>query len=303
MIEIIAKAVSMTVLIFLGYFLKKKGLVKADARTSLLNLVFYITLPCILVSNLREFEFSSALIVAFFCGFLTTLLPIFVSYIVYSRADIMTQRGCMINSSGYSMGTFTIPFIVTFLNPSSMIIIGMYDIGNSIMSLGGAYATTSVLTKANVTSVFKDFCKKLFLSVPFITYIVVFTLHMLSVKIPDEIYVFTNMAGDATIFIVMIIIGIMLEFNIPKEDTKDIVCFMILRLLCAVVFSLIVYYLLPIPFEYKKVIIICFFAPPATSSIFFGEKLGCKQTVIGAVNSLSIPVSMIIMTSLLILLK
>ena len=41
MIEIIAKAVSMTVLIFLGYFLKKKGLVKADSRTSLLNLVFY----------------------------------------------------------------------------------------------------------------------------------------------------------------------------------------------------------------------------------------------------------------------
>ena len=61
---------------------------------------------------------------------------------------------------------------------------------------------------------FKTVAKKLFSSIPFCTYIILFFLSLFHIAIPTQILTVTSIAGNANAFLAMLMIGILLEIKI-----------------------------------------------------------------------------------------
>ncbi len=300
MSDVFAKAFAFILIITLGYVLKRRGILRKEDRGPILNLVFYITLPCILISGFKTFEYSHSLFFAIFIGIFANFGIFFVTYLTSLRLHSGGRKNAMMVPSGFSIGTFTIPFAATFLGSESLIIIAMFDIGNAIVGLGGLYALIAAVTGSEERGSLIDFFKRLFTSIPFITYSVMLIISLLGLTLPNEVYIITDIIGSGTIFLVMVVIGIMLEFDIQKDYIKEVIRLLFTRYIAIALMVLILYFLLPLSLEVKKILIICLLAPPSTNSIIFSQKLGCPAKLISAVQSISIPISLIA-TSLLLL--
>ncbi len=301
MSDVLAKALSFVVLIILGYVLKSFGILKKEDRVPLLNIVFYITLPCILISSFKSFEYSNTLFVAISTGFLATVLLFVVAFIVSIKSHTSFKRSSMMVPSGFAVGTFTIPFAATFLGPESLIFIAMFDMGHAIMGLGGTYAAVASITGSSETVTVKTFFKRLFSSVPFDTYLIMLFINFFDIHIPGGIYIFTDFAGSATAFIVMITIGLMLEVNIQKKSIKEVFLLLTIRYAVVTSIGIVIFFGTTLPHEYKLALLICLFAPPSTSSVIFSQKLQCSPNVISAVQSLSIPISILCSSAIILL--
>lgn len=106
--------------------------------------------------------------------------------------------------------------------------------------------------------------------------------------------------GGASTFLIMVMVGLMLEVNIPKEDRKDVGRVVAIRYLGSALFAALIYFFLPFPENFRKALMIAVFAPSTAVSIVFCQKLGCKPSTPSAINSLCIPVSLVCITLMLL---
>jgi predicted permease len=97
-------------------------------------------------------------------------------------------------------------------------------------------------------------------------------------------------------------IGIIFKINLNKEDVKIVASILYLRYIAAIIFALIILFLLPMPIVDKQVLAVIIFAPiTSVSSIYCGE-CGCDVSIVGVLNSLSIAFSIVFFIIMLLVL-
>ena len=79
------------------------------------------------------------------------------------------------------------------------------------MCLGGTFTAASTVVSSDQKPTFYSIIKKLFSSIPFCTYIVLFFLSLFHISIPTQVLTITSIAGNANAFLAMLMIGILLE--------------------------------------------------------------------------------------------
>ena len=65
----------------------------------------------------------------------------------------------------------------------------MFDVGNSIMCLGGSYAFAGSVASSNQKLTPKTVIKKLFSSIPFDVYLLIFVLALFKISIPSTYFI------------------------------------------------------------------------------------------------------------------
>ena len=140
----------------------------------------------------------------------------------------------------------------------------------------------------------KDLFKKLFSSIPFDVYIIIFILAIFKLQIPTPILNIASTIGAGNSFLAMLMIGMMLEVKISPHETKNIMKVIGLRLSGTIILSLITYFLLPLPQLSKQILIMAFLAPIATVAPVFTKKIGYERELSATANSLSI-IAMVIL--------
>lgn len=301
MTNILIKASGFILIIIVGFFLKNKGICKKEHGQFLSTIIMNITLPCSLLSSINNLSINPTLLIALFIGFASNIITNLIGYITSKKEVPLNKAITMINMSGYNIGTFTLPFVQSFFPTSAIAYVCLFDTGNALMCLGGTYTIASMVVSAEEKPTFKNVIKKLFSSIPFCTYIVLFVLSLLHIGIPNEIISITSIAGNANPFLAMLMIGIMLEVKLDLTEMKAIKKIIFNRYCLSTLTSLIIYFLLPIDDIAKKMIILGLFAPISGVAPVFSAKLGSKSPVPAAVNSLSIIISICILTSLIVL--
>lgn len=133
MIDILIKAGGFILIIMLGFALKTKGVCTREHGSFLSTIIMNITLPCSLLSSINNLEITPILLVALACGFLGNVITNLSGYLIQKKESPMTRALSMINSSGYNIGTFTLPFVQSFF-PSNLIgYVCLFDTGNALM--------------------------------------------------------------------------------------------------------------------------------------------------------------------------
>lgn len=297
--EGLLKVLGFVFFIFVGYFLKRTHILKEDTVHALSGLLLYVTLPCLILVCLNGLHIEASYFWLIGLGLATNFFMIGIACLI-TRKHPENRLFDMLNLSGFNVGTFVMPFLQTFVTPTGFLSICLFDIGNSIMCTGTTYAIASG-TGTGLTLV-KTILKRMFSSGPICSYFVMLILAFVGYTFPATVVDWAKIGANANAFLAMILLGQSIRFVMPHEQLKELLRLLVIRLAGSLVMSLAMYYLLPFPYEIRKILALIAWAPVPVVGLIFCIKAKCKPSMAANLNSLSVACSVVIVSMLLTIL-
>lgn len=301
MINILVKAACLIFIICAGYLFKKTRLLSPDDFKPISKIVFNFTLPCAIVNSLSVSNINYSYLWIILIGLACNLMTLAIGYGLKRKKNQKEKAFNMINLSGYNIGNFAYPFIQTFLGSNAIMALCLFDAGNCIMCTSGTKVITSNMVSYEHKMTQTEFIFKIFHSIPFDIYIIMFLITMARLRLPQPVLTFTGIVGNANTFLSMLMLGIGFEMYFKMEYINRLVYYIGIRMLISFAMAICFFYLLPFDYEIRKTLMILVFAPISTWCPVYSQLAGGDVAVSSAITSFSILVSIIIMTLLLIL--
>lgn len=299
MAQILLKSASFIFLIALGYFLKRIGFFGPQDYKIAAKIVSNITMPCALLISFAAYTPDFSLLIISLLGLGMNCLLLLTGGLL-SRKHPRHTRAVWLNCvPGYNIGTFVMPFVQSFLAPASLVGTCLFDLGNAMMCNGTTFAISKNILDGVKGLNLKRIGKTLLHSVPFIAYMVMLLITLFGISIPQQVVSFVTPMANANVFLSMLMIGMMLDLQLEKTLLKDIIDILATRFSASVLAALAFYFLLPLPPEIRQALAITVFAPVSMVSTIFTPSAGGDPAVAAGTNSLSIPVSVVCMVTLL----
>lgn len=233
--EGLLKVLGFVFFIFVGYFLKRTHILKEDTVHALSGLLLYVTLPCLILVCLNGLHIEASYFWLIGLGLATNFFMIGIAYLI-TRKHPENRLFDMLNLSGFNVGTFVMPFLQTFVTPTGFLSICLFDIGNSIMCTGTTYAIASG-TGTGLTLV-KTILKRMFSSGPICSYFVMLILAFVGYTFPATVVDWAKIGANANAFLAMILLGQSIRFVMPREQLKELLRLLVIRLAGSLVMSL-----------------------------------------------------------------
>ncbi|MDR3085760.1 MAG: AEC family transporter, partial [Christensenellaceae bacterium] len=142
---VLIKALSFLTMIAAGIFLRRAGLFKDGDDRILSKIILNFTLPAAVVGAFSNFRVEWSLIALVGLGVLMNLFLSGVGYFLARKGSKAEKAFGLLNYSGYNIGSFTMPYVQSFLGDAGMAITGLFDTGNALMCTGGTYAIASAV--------------------------------------------------------------------------------------------------------------------------------------------------------------
>ena len=299
MIDILIKAACYIAIIFLGYILRRKGFFGPEAFGVLSKIVIKITLPCAIIASSAGKPIDISLLTLVLLGFGGGVLYMILAALIHIRRGREEQAFAILNTPGYNIGTFAMPFTQSFLGPMGVITTSLFDMGNAFICLGGSYGVAASVKEDSGLNL-KRIIKGLATSIPFMTHFTMVTLNLLHLSPPAPIVSFAQIVGNGNAFLAMLMIGVGFKLSGDKSQAAAIVRILGVRYAVAVVLALCYYFLLPFELEVRQALVILAFAPIGTAVPVFTAELKSDVGLSSAVNSIAIVISIVIIVALLL---
>lgn len=298
MLDIFMRAGCFVGIILLGYFLKRIGFFKDEDFTVLSKITIRITLPCTIITSFAGKTIDPAMLsltaIAIGCG----VVYMSIGYLTNRRNGSERQAFEMLNLTGYNIGTFVIPFAQSFLGSLGVIAVSLFDTGNAVICLGGAFSLASMV-KDGAGFSFKRIGKALATSVPFVCYVTMLLMNLLSLQVPQFVMSFAGIVGNANAFMAMLMIGVGFRLEKNSAQTKRILRMLAIRYGVATIFALIFYFLLPFALEVRQALVILAYSPIGSAVPGFTGEMKGDVGLSSALNSMTIVISIVITVVLL----
>lgn len=298
---VLLNSLGLFVIILIGYLTKRLNLlVKADG-SMISKIVVNVTLPAAIIVNLQALMVENHLLLLILVGLLLNLVMIIVGYFLSKKQEQVEREFLMYSVSGYNIGNFAIPFVQSFM-PQAIPILSFFDIGNSVMLAGGANVVVEGISGSDgKRPSVKKVLERLFRSVPFLCYLIMLSLRILKLDLPEAVFQFAQPIANANTFLSMFMIGLFLELRLPKKDLA-----LVLRVLAIKygvgLLLVVLFMLLPFPAIIKIVLCLVSVGPIPTFGVINSVAAGMRAEVVGFTSSLSFLISLPLMTSLLLFL-
>lgn len=300
MFDVLIKSLTFILIIVIGYTLKKVDVLKKSDANVVATIIMNITLPCALLTSANGIELDATILILIAIGIISNVVMMIIGYIASIKDDAKMKGAFMINTSGYNIGNFVLPFVQSFFPGMGVVYLCSFDIGNALMGLGMTYAVADHVASGENHFDIKELFKKLFSSIPFDVYVLIFILAIFKLQIPSPILTIASTIGAGNSFLAMLMIGLMLEIKVSPLEAKNVFKILGLRMVGTIVVSLLTLFL-PIPLLAKQIMIMAYCAPLSTVSAVFTRKIGYQGDMSATANSLSILVSVVCMVVLLLI--
>ena len=291
MAEIMIKAAGFVFVIIIAFILKQVHVLEKRDGLTIATIIMNVTLPCALLTNASGITIDQSMIILLLIGLASNIIMLFISFMLSRKEENILKGYYMINCSGYNIGNFVMPFVQSFFP-------GM---GNSIMCLGGSYALAGSVASSNQKLTPKTVIKKLFSSIPFDVYLLIFVLALFKILIPQPILSMASFIGAGNGFLAMFMIGLLLEVKINPSEMKIVLKTLLIRVLFGAILMSIVYFIVPIPMLAKKIVVLAMAAPITTVSAVFSKNIGYHRDASAISSSLSIIISIAVLVVLIIM--
>ena len=181
MVEVLIRAGCFAAVILMGVLLRQAGFFKAEDFDVLARIVTPITLPASIVVSFSGREIDASMLIITALGFAFGVVYILLAFLMNGRAGREKRAFEILNFSGYNIGNFTLPFAQSFLGPAGVVTASLFDTGNAVICLGGAYSVASMVKEGRRFSP-SAIVKKLLRSMPFCTYFLMIVLALATVE-------------------------------------------------------------------------------------------------------------------------
>ena len=296
---ILMRAGSFMAVIILGYVLKKVGFFKEDDFYVMSKIMVKITLPASIIVNFSQTKMEPSMFLLCLLGFGGGILYMALGWIMGGKDP--DEKGFQIlNLSGYSIGSFTMPFTSSFFGPAGVVVTSLFDTGNAVIVLGGSYSIGAMVKNREKKFSFIPLCKTLLCSVPFDAYLFMYILYWLHLSLPVTVLNIAQLVANANAFLAMLMLGVGFKLSGDRTQMSKIVKMLGVRYGVAVLTAAAFYFLLPFSLEYRQALAVLVFSPIAAAAPAFTADLKGDINLASAVNSLSIIISMVCITCVLI---
>lgn len=298
--EILIRAGCFAGIILLGYMLRRIGVFQEGDFKVLSRIVIKITLPASIVNSFhgKEIDLSMLLLALVALGGGVTYM--ILAWLVNRRAGREQLAFEILNTSGYNIGNFALPFVQGFVGPVGVIATSLFDTGNAFICLGGAYSVAAVIQRGGRFSL-KAIAGKLVRSVAFDCYLIMMIICLAQVPVPSGIYSFAEIIADANAFMAMFMIGVGFQLPGNRRQVGSIVRILAVRYSAALVLGVGCYFLLPFSAEVRRTVLLLMFSPIASAAPAFTADLDGDVGLASAVNSVSILCSIVFMVAILLI--
>lgn len=291
MASILIKISGYLLIILLGAILRRIGFFKKELARTIGVLVVTVTLPASLIRNSPSIVIGSELPKLFLFAIFASSLTLFGGYLLAKRKREPKTAALMLSTSTFNVGAFLLPFVELFYPGGGVGYLCMFDSGNSIMGLGISYVLAKSASNPKASLTFGSILKTLLHSVPFMTYVVLFVLAFLQIRLSDFILEYAGMIGNANAFLTMFMIGLMIELKLPKAEIREI-CKVIALRYALIVLLIGILMILPSMDPFVKLIAaLCLFAPVATASVVYAMECGYQGELVSMVSTLTMLIS------------
>ena len=297
--DILIKAACYVGIIILGYILRRTGFFGPEAFGVLSKIVIKITLPCAIISGNAGKAIDKSLLTIIGLSFGAGVLYMFLGSLIYRKKGKEAQAFGILNVPGYNIGAFAMPFTQNFLGPMGNVATSLFDMGNALICLGGAYGVAAAVKEGRGLDL-KRIGKSLVTSVPVMTIVIMVILNLFSLTPPKPIVAFATIIGNGNAFLAMFTIGVGFKLSGDRSQLGDMVKILGTRYGVAVVLALLFYFVLPFELEIRQALVILTFAPIGSAVPIFTAELKGDVGLSAAINSVSIVISIVIIVSLLL---
>jgi len=300
MLDILLRAGSFIAMIVLGYLLKRIGFFKQEDFAILSKITIRITLPCAIITSFAGKNIDPALLSLAFISIGCGLIYVLIGFLMNRKNSREQQAFEMLNLPGYNIGTFVIPFAQSFLGALGVIAVSLFDTGNAVICLGGAFSLAAMVKDGDGFSL-KRIVRALLRSVPFVTYMLMLLTNLLRLPIPSFVLSVAGIGSNANAFMAMLMIGVGFKLELGnKKQIGTILKLLSIRYGLATVFSLIFYFLLPFELEVRQALVILAFSPIGSAVPGVTQELKGDVGLSSALNSFAMVISIAITVALLL---
>lgn len=297
--EILIKAGCYIAIIILGYVLRRRGFFGEDAFPVISNIVVKITLPAAIIAGSSGKAISPAMLAITALGFGGGVLYMLAAAFLHRNMGKEKQAFAILNTPGYNIGTFAMPFTQSFLGSTGMVTTSLFDVGNAFVCLGGAFGVASAV-KAGEGFNIRRIVKALSRSVPFLAHLMMVCLNLLGWTLPAPVISFAKIIGDGNAFMAMLMIGVGFQLSGERSQFADIARILGTRYGIAALLALCYYFVLPFDLEVRQALVILAFSPIGSAVPGFMAQLKGDVGLSSAINSIAIVCSIVITVILLV---
>lgn len=300
MADVYLKAASFLLFILMGHLMRRWKVFGPEAQQVLAKINLTVTLPCVVIVNFSGSSVDLSLILILFLGLVEGMLLCVAGDLVSRGKTERVRSTYIINCAGYNIGSFTMPYVQSFLPPLGTVATCVYDVGNALVSTGGAYSYAAAVThKDGEKFSIIGTAKKLFGNVCIDTYVLMFALTVCGFVVPDWFVTLIRPAANANVFLAMFMLGLMFHLELKREYLTRIFQILAVRLALGVVFAAAGWYLLPFDVPVRQAMVLMPFSPITSVAPAFTQVIGADEGLASCVNSISIVVGLVILTLLI----
>ena len=298
MAEILTRAGCFAAIIVLGMVLRRLGVFKETDFRVLSTIVIKITLPATIISSFAGQSIDPSMLTIAAIGLGGGILYLLLGFLMNLRGTKEHRAFEMLNLPGYNIGNFTLPFVQSFLGPVGVITTSLFDTGNAVVCLGGAYGVASSI-KAGGKFDLRRVGKALVTSVPFLCYVIVVSLNLLRIQLPGPVIECAGIIAGANAFMAMLMIGVGFRITASREQIGSMVRILSVRYGVSILLALLCYFVLPFELQIRRTLVILVFSPIGSAIPAFTAELGGDVGLSSAINSISIVISIVVIVTLL----
>lgn len=260
--------------------MKEVGIFTEKTKKDISNLIFYVTLPAMLVSCFSDVNINIWYLVSIILGMAVNVIMIVLG-ILLSRNKSSELKGIYtINGAGFNMGNLAIPFLQNFY-PMGISYLCMFDVGDSLFTLGTTFAIASIRMGKHVGSPIKSIAKSLVTTVAFDVYMLMTLLALLHMKLPKGVLEYANFLGRGNSCLAMLLIGMSFEFRMKKSCLKEVLTILGERYLAGFLAAILIFYFLPAPLVMRQILAVAVFAATPSVTLIFTMRLGVSTEIAG----------------------
>jgi malate permease and related proteins len=294
-------------IILLGYLLKQKNIVSEKEGKVISKLLMNSTFPALIFITMVRVKIELNLLFLPFIAFCFSVLTMYSARYVFKNQAKQLKALLIMGCGGFNLGLFAYPLIDGIWGPAGMVYAAMFDSGNSFAVFGLVYGTGVFMSEGNAEISKRENIKKAFIKIitllPFQAILLGIFVNLSEIQLPEEVLYILDVLAKGNKVMVLLIMGIYLNFSIPKEIFKKSINVLLIRYFWGLLLGFIFLYYLPVEQLYRNVLLIILIVPVGMTLLPFSDELGYDTKTAGVLVNLSMLISFVLMWGLVVGLK
>lgn len=297
------------IIILIGYLIKRARIIKESDGEGLGKIIINVTLPSLILVKISNIDLYLDLFFLVLLCIGYSIIIAFISSKIFNKEHRSTRGVLLMTTLGFNIGLFAYPLIEGIFGIEGLANIAMFDVGNAFIIFGLIYIIGSIFSPAFDTTKkidYKMIMKKVSRNIPLVSYIIALVLNIGFGGFGGILYNMFDIIAKANNGLVLLLLGIYLNFKIDKDNWGRIGKVLILRYAGGIVAGVLCYILLPFDDLFKSILLISFILPIGMSVIPFVVQFKFEDKLIkltAALTNMTIIISFGLMWLILLILN